>query len=211
MNIKKDEDNLNDQNIVIEVNLTSQDVYDFYNTNSPISILLFAFCAAFLVLCISDIIKTPPIGSNPLLAIMCFLFSLYIFIYLPREMERSVKKSFETNKVLQQTQNIRIGAEGVEIITKASNETYRWSDFYKTVETENSFLFFISDRQAFILPKRSFEESQFEQVRNYMKDSPDTPKQRAPWIQQLLLWICVFISTYYLANFLRELFHFIVR
>ncbi len=202
---------MDDQNIFIEFNLTSQDVYLFYKTNSIKLDLFVAFSAVFLILCISDIINTLPIGSNPLLSLMCFVFSLFNFIYVPKERERSVRRLFETNKVMQQTQSFHIGAEGVEIITKVGNEFFGWSDFYKTLETDNSFLFFISDQQAYIAPKRSFEESQFEQVRNYMKNSPVAPKKKVPWIQQILSGICEFIFAIYLMSFLMKLFYFIVR
>jgi len=200
---------LDDQKILVEVNLTIQDLYYFYRENAVKASLLYAFSITILVLSICDIVNKPPFGYNPVLSLMCLAFFLYVLIYLPRSEDKSVQKYFETYKLFQGKKSFCIGAEGVEVITIVGKEYFTWEDYYKTVETENSFLFYTNIVQTFIIPKRCIDESQFDQIRCYMKNTPIPAKEKVPWLQQILCFICMCILGCSIASLLLKLFYFI--
>lgn len=168
--------------ITAEVNLTQEDIYSFqkavlYKKISPGFFI--ATSIIFLVIAVVTIIEKPPLGSSPLLTILLILFSLLFLVFLPSALKRGAANAFKTNKLLQKTQKYDIGDDGIEVSSESGQGFVKWDEIYKATETKDSFLFFISKQQAYVIPKRCLNENiqDIELLRKYMKDAAPTTKE----------------------------------
>lgn len=200
------------ESISIKVDLTEEDIYSFQKAYilknmSPVFIIIIGiFLFAFVANTISAITREafsigallPAIG--PLIMVVVFV------VIIPVSVKKSSKSLLDTNKLLQKTNYYTIGNEGVEISTESSNAIIKWSELYKAIEVKDSFLFYLSERQSYVIPKRYLAENmgQLELMRSYIKNAPVPKKKRGlfgsfrfVYLLVLLFVIIVFILTLY--------------
>lgn len=151
--------------IKVEVNIQEEDIYRFqkrvfYQRISPLTII--AINIVVTLIAIFSLVDRLSKGLIPSGSIALLLVPIYFIIILPISFKRASRNTLNTNKLLQKTQTYVVNEEGVSITSETGNAFIKWTDFYKTLESKESFLIFISKQQAYIIPKRSLENNQEE-------------------------------------------------
>jgi hypothetical protein len=163
--------------IKVEVNYTPEDIQSFqkahlYGRISRVRLvlisLLFIGCAVVLFL------LEARDGEFPIVAFTLLMFPIIFLIVFPSAIKKNSKKMFETSKLIRNTQSFQIDQNAIKIFSPTTESNLTWDMLYKAVETKDSFLFYISNVQAHIIPKRYFneEDDQVVLLRDYIKKAP---------------------------------------
>ena len=188
---------MNTSKITVEVSVNQEDIYNFqkavlFKNISPGFFIIISII--FLLIAAAAIIEKPPFGRNPAFAIILILISAFFLIGIPSAFKRGAANAFKTNKLLQKTQKYEIGDAGIEVSSESGQGFVKWDEIYKATETKDSFLFFISKQQAYVIPKRSFNENaqDIEFLRKYMKAAPSAKEDKFLGIfKKGLGWGCI--------------------
>jgi len=169
--------------INVEVKLTEKDIYDFQKSVlakrfSPISIIVFFIFFMIVVAGLS--FEKVAAGGNPIGTIALILVPVIFIFLILMLLKKNSKTALKTNKLLQKTHRYQIDNEGIGATSESGQRYIKWEELYEAIETKESFLFFISKEQAYIVPKRCFGENigQFELLRNYMKNAPISNRKK---------------------------------
>lgn len=109
------------------------------------------------------------IGSNGTLdKIFIFVFSLIVsivvvvatFFLKPLTIMLSSKRYFNSNKLLQQQMRYDFGDVSFNLNSESGSANIKWENLYKVNEYKEVFALFISRLQAYIIPKRCFENKE---------------------------------------------------
>lgn len=90
-------------------------------------------------------------GTSLLLtaAVLAVFYLTYVVAFVPNRMAAASDR--EPSMVM------RVGDDGLSIVSTRGEWTYAWSDVVKLVETPEHFFVFVSARAALILPKRDIQ------------------------------------------------------
>jgi len=103
-----------------------------------------------------------------LLIYTCVVMSTPLLVYL------QMKKSYKTSKVFQQEQNFIISSEGVMGKSSVGESNFSWDMFHEIIVYKKLIAFYISARQAYILPKRCFDVNEYEDIKEFLLTSDNT-------------------------------------
>lgn len=186
--------------VKIYVNLTEEDIYKFnksffVQTIKPSSLIILAlFYLLWIIAPITSLITQSGYILSSILAIFIPILIVCLIII---GFKSSSKKSLSTNKLLQKTQSYIINQDGVKMISESSEGFIQWNEFYKAMETKESFMLFISHQQAYLIPKR-FMNNDSEQenfVRACIRNVPAQEKKRKSnkILKMVLGYIALFV------------------
>jgi hypothetical protein len=90
---------------------------------------------------------------------------IYLFI-MPIILKYATKKIFNINQVSEKLQQYEIDEENIVISTESGSQKISYNEIMKVVETKRDFQFFVEKYQAYLIPKRCFEdESDIQKLR----------------------------------------------
>jgi hypothetical protein len=96
------------------------------------------------------------------LEVLPFLFFLPIvfFILYPAALYFGAKRSLATHRALQEPIAYRFSADGIELKALTSSSQMSWVNVYQACETKHDFIILISRNQAYVIPKRCFNDAE---------------------------------------------------
>ncbi len=178
------------KSVFVEVSLTPEDVYSFqkayiyqkFPRGGIIALSLF-----FIVLSIISFIDSSETEIVPLRSLLCLIFPIIFLVVIPVFLKKNSKAVLTTSKLLQKAQSYQISDQGIKATSPSAEVNIKWEELYKANETKDSFQFFLSKAQAYVIPKRCFDnsEEQFVLLRIYMKNAP-IPKEEKKRTRRLV-------------------------
>jgi hypothetical protein len=187
--------------IKLEINLTPEDLYTFQKsiitralTPSSKAILIIAMIIFSLGILLSEAYLATKLIR---LALLFTIPALLAFLILGA-VKRSSVNAFKENKLVLQTQRVTLTQEGIEVQSDSGYSNLQWEQLYRVTEIKESFLFFISKQQAFVIPKRYIVPyvEQYDLIRSFMMQAP-TPKgdkTREKFYKYLLIGLIAFLA-----------------
>jgi hypothetical protein len=103
--------------------------------------------------------------SLMLLAIVPFAIGFTYFL---------ARRSFYTNKSLQETFHYTFTEAGIDAAALSSSSRTSWENVWNALETRHDFFLFISDRVMYAVPKRCFTEEDIEGFRTLLRSQLKT-------------------------------------
>ncbi len=83
--------------------------------------------------------------------------------------EKSVIQQYKSSMLIQGTQTISFGEDGIESKSDLSASKINWNAVIETAETDKDFFFFTSPKIALFIPKRVFSVEQQDEIKNLVK------------------------------------------
>lgn len=183
-----------------EINLMPEDLYRFQkhiitSQFKPAIIIActLGFVMMFLMIATSETDLIEKIIKLVLLLIVPVTFIALLF----RSMKRSSQRVFGENKLVGQTQRYGLSGEGMQVESEKGYANLKWTDLYKTEESKDLFLFFISKQQAHIMPKKYFdlEGAEAELLRRFMAQAPAGKRSKNP-ILYILVGLLIYAALF---------------
>jgi len=83
--------------------------------------------------------------------------------------EKSAAQEYKSSPLLQETQTISFGEDGIESRSDSSAGKINWNAVIETAETDKDFFFFTSPKMALFIPKRVVSTEQQSEIKNLAK------------------------------------------
>jgi hypothetical protein len=93
-----------------------------------------------------------------------------LFLFMLVAILIGAKRSWDTNKSLQETITYSFSPTGLEAVAPSSCGRAVWATLYRAIEIRHYLLLFISRNQMWILPKRCFTSAQLAAFRRLLSD-----------------------------------------
>ena len=87
--------------------------------------------------------------------IVAFIFVSYFLVYY------RAKKVWDSSSLISETRHYSFDEEGLSSESQTSSSKIEWDKIYKVTETKKLLLIYISNMQAFIIPKRLLDKNQY--------------------------------------------------
>lgn len=178
----------------LQVKLNEKDVYAFqkrvlYQSVSKPVIYLLSF--VFLLLSAFSLYTEISRGEIPKAFVLWLIFPIIFLIVFPLVLKRTSRSMMTTNKLIQNTQDYEFTNEGIGMNSTVGTAFLKWSDFYKAIESDESFLFFISKQQAYVIPKRCIEnEEEMDFIRGLLVNIAK-PKEKSKLLRFLVYYLII--------------------
>jgi hypothetical protein len=101
--------------------------------------------------------------------ILIFIFMLLLKKFPNPFLKWNIKRQFKSSPVLQEPQSISIDDGGITGKNNLSSGETKWMAIIKSMETEDNFFFFTSNKMAMFIPKRFLTDIQTNQLRDIAK------------------------------------------
>ena len=168
---------------------TKEDIVSYYktalmkNNTSPIIFIIVLLITVSIskVMNMDSEIKILIIIIMPIIAIVAIISSPYSI----------AKKLFKQNVFFQHDIFIELSEDGMKQDVYNSNSFLKWTDAYKYFESKKIFAVFISEQQAYIIPKRIFTENEIATVSRILRNNITPPKNSRK--KKLLIGIGIYI------------------
>lgn len=149
--------------VEIKVKLNENDIVEFQKAHYSKSVkpgLRYTLIAIIAVLFVINLIIDIQNGYYYSLTGALLGIILIVLLSTPLAFHLSAKKSLKTNKMLMATHTYTLNEESISSVSETSSMNSKWSDMYDFRESRNHFLFYISNNQAFLIPKRLFNNNE---------------------------------------------------
>lgn len=168
--------------VAVDVKLNEEDVVEFQKAHYSRKVkpgMRNAIIIIIAVLFIFNVIID--ITSGSYFSITAALLGIILIVLLgtPLMFRVSAKKGLKTNKMLMAEHRYVFTRDKVASVSEHGSLDTNWDTMFEFRELKNHLLFYIGNNQAFIVPKRCFEdETQIDFVRECAKKS--IPKTKKP-------------------------------
>lgn len=145
------------EKFTVDVKLNEDDIVEFQKAHysklvKPV--MRYSLIGIIAVLFIINVILDVQSGYYYSLTGALLGIILIVLLSIPLAFRLSAKKSLRTNKMLMATQTYTFTENTVSSFSENHTISTKWSDMYDFRESRNHFLFYISNKQAFLIPKR---------------------------------------------------------
>lgn len=96
-----------------------------------------------------------PTVMNFIYLIVAFILVSYFLVYY------RAKKVWDSSSLITETKHYSFDEEGLSTESQTSSSKIGWDKIYKVIETKKLLLIYISNMQAFIIPKRLLDKDQY--------------------------------------------------
>ncbi|MFO7611990.1 MAG: YcxB family protein [Clostridia bacterium] len=149
--------------VVVDVKLNEKDVFEFQKAHYARSVkpgMRYAIIAILSVLFITNIALD--ILSGNFISITALLLGLTLFIIAgtPLMFRLTARKGLRTNKMLMAEHTYTFTADGISSVSENHTMNAKWDAMHEFRETRDHFLFYVGNNQAFLVPKRVFENDE---------------------------------------------------
>ena len=152
----------------LDVTLDEREIIDYSLRLAYSGVLIILLTAAGVISLLMLLVMAWAVLSKgykpPALAFLP-VFLVLFSIYVPFGVKKSAKNAWATNESLHHTQHYRITENGVSDV----DSDYTWEDLYKVLETKSYFALFIFKDLAFLLPKRCFDDTTNNMIRQILR------------------------------------------
>ncbi|MFA9213173.1 MAG: YcxB family protein [Candidatus Methylacidiphilales bacterium] len=97
---------------------------------------------------------------------------IIVLIIAPLAWYRSVKKIYQSNKILNEPQQIEINNEYIHIITSHVDSKVKWSNFLKIYENKYFFILFQTEQIGVFVDKSFLTDEQIGTLRSFINSLP---------------------------------------
>jgi len=163
------------EKIVFDVKLNEDDVVEFQKAHYSRLVkpgLRYSLIAIIAVLFVINVILDIQSGYYYSLTGALLGIILIVLLVTPVAFRFSAKKSLKTNKMLMATHTYTLTEDEISSFSENNSMNIKWNDLYDFRESKNHFLFYISNNQAFLIPKRFLNnnEQNLLLIRNCVKN-----------------------------------------
>ena len=168
---------------------TKDDIASYYKTifvknsvaPSLFIIMLFVVVGIFKLMNVSGELKMFAIFIVPIVTIATIVITPYSI----------AKKMLAQNVFLKHDIFVELSEDGMKQEIYNSNSFLKWTDAYNYFESKKIFAIFISEQQAYIVPKRIFARDEIENISKILKDSIILPKNNKK--KKILIGIGIYV------------------
>jgi len=148
--------------VVVDVTLNEDDVVEFQKAHYSRRVkpgMRYSILATISVLFIVNLVLD--ITSGKYITITSGLLAAILIVLLgtPLMFRFSAKKGLKTNKMLMAEHTYTFTKDGIASVSEHGKLDTEWATMYEFRESKNNFLFYIGNNQAFMIPKRYFDDS----------------------------------------------------
>ena len=97
------------------------------------------------------------------------IFALVYLFLLPFLLKRNAKKTYDTNKILQEPITFTIDDKEIQMNAESYRSQMAWDKVFKVIEDDNSIYIFHSKQTANLLPKRDLSNQQLTDLKNIIR------------------------------------------
>jgi YcxB-like protein len=92
---------------------------------------------------------------------------LVFFMLLPFVLLRSIKKSYDTNKLLHEPITYEFAGERLKVSGVSFNSEFDWNKFYQIKETKGYFMIYPSASALYLIPKSCLSDSEITSLKTF--------------------------------------------
>lgn len=162
------------QNVVeIQLDLTPQDFTRFawwhtlHSTATRVVLVvmvLLLFCFACLAL-----YPTRPQDRTDAVIVIGMMLAVWLVV-VPLSIRLSARRQFATHRAAQEQCSFVAGEGGVASASSLGSGQQRWEVFWRAVEAKSAFYLYVSNKMAYVLPKRCFtSDEQMQRFRDLVR------------------------------------------
>ncbi|WP_352418429.1 YcxB family protein [Proteiniborus sp.] len=152
-------------NIEKSIKLEEKDLFSFYIAHTfRKKYKYIGATILFVVVLIATLAFKEDTLINNILQIASVI-GLVTIIILPITLKFRARKDYNSNKLLNRTQNYTFANEGITIETETGKSIIKWSDLYNVKDTKRCLYLYIGSSQAIILPKHYFNDNEIASIK----------------------------------------------
>ncbi len=194
---------MSEEAVTIKVTLSADD-YIAIQKQSVMKISIVS-CVFFCILIFGALFRN--IGEINRVSVFALIFTnvalwICLLMIVPSKLKKQWTQQYNSNKLLSREQTFVIEKDGLKRFSDTETSCFTWSDLHAYSESALGFLIYVSETNAYFIPKRVIDGDKVGVVRSYLS-SLQVYKKKSVVPKGVVVYLVLFVVVILFVLFLR--------